>query len=149
MAKVQKDFSESSQNDSRIFDGPTKKFLPKFDIFLPMFRKKIQNEKYIKETIPKTFFCGLVKISFNIPAEIFLQKSGNFCLLFEKNASMRNNFTAERFPQKTAQASESAGLQPVKEFLFKGPTFYCSNTENKHKLTTLPKISPPIEPADT
>ena len=30
---------------------------------------------------------------------------------------MKNNFGAERFPQKTAQASESAGLQPVNEFL--------------------------------
>ena len=30
---------------------------------------------------------------------------------------MKNNFGAERFPQKTAQASESSGLQPVNEFL--------------------------------
>ena len=43
--------------------------------------------------------------------------------LFEKTASMKKNFGAERLPQKTAQASESAVLQPVKEFLLRDQLF--------------------------
>ena len=69
-----------------------------------MFRKK----KWLKETIPKTFFPGLVKISFDIPADFLFQKSANFCSLFEKmlqckTISAQNDFLKQLLRHRKVQ----------------------------------------------
>ena len=61
------------------------------------------------------FISGLVKISFDIPADFLFQKSENFCSLFEKNASMKNNFDARKVPRKIAPATKKAVLKRVRK----------------------------------
>ena len=77
--------------------GLPKNFFQSSTFSCPGSERKDKNENYLEETIAKTFFPGLVKISFDIPADFFFQKSENFCSPIEKNASMKNNFDAKKF----------------------------------------------------
>ena len=142
MANVQKDFSEISQNYSRTFDGPTKNFVPEFDFFLPMFRKKIQNWNLFKRYDSKNFFPWIGKYQLRHSCWLPFLEVWKFLLTLRINASMQNNFFAKKLLGKMLRSRKVQFWKRLKNFL-RCPNFYRSNTENKHKLTTFPKLSPP------
>ena len=113
----------------------------------PCSERKDKNENYLKDTIPKTFFPGLVNISFDIPADILFQKSEKFCSLFEKLLQCKTIFLEKNFLGKLLRSRKVQFWKQLKNFI-RCPNFHRSDSENKHKLTTSPKTGPPNEPVD-
>ena len=114
----------------------------------PCSERKDKNENYLKDTIPKTFSPGLVKISFDIPADFLFQKSENFCSFFEKMLQCKTVFFCKKnFLGKLLRWRKVQFWKQLKNFVT-CPNCHRSNSENKHKLTTFPKSGPPHEPVD-
>ena len=114
----------------------------------PCSERKDKNENYLKDTIPKTFFPGLVNTSFDIPADFLFQKSEKFCSFFEKMLQCKTVFFCKKnFLGKLLRWRKVQFWKQLKNFVT-CPNCHRSNSENKHKLTTFPKSGPPHEPVD-
>ena len=113
----------------------------------PCSERKDKNKIYLKDTIPKTIFPGLVNICFDIPADFFFQKSEKFCSLFEKVLQCKTIFLQKELLGKLLRPRKVQFWKQLKTFV-RCPKSYRSNSEHKHKLTTFPKTGPPNEPLD-
>ena len=130
-----------------LFTGLPETLFQSSTFFCPCSERKDETENYLKDTIPKTIFPGLVNISFDIPADFLSQKSENFCSLFEKMLQCKTIFLQKKFLGKLLRARKVQFWKQLKNFV-RCPNFYRSNSENKHKLTTFPKTGPPNETVD-
>ena len=147
MANVQWDFSESSQNYSRTFEGPTKNFVPEFDISLPMFRKNRQKWKLYKRYDSKNIFPRTGKYQLRHSCSLPFSEVWQFCSLFEKMLQCKTIFLQKKFLGKLLRPRKVQFWKQLKTFV-RCPKSYSSNSENKHKLTTFPKTGPSNEPLD-
>ena len=88
-----------------------------------MFRKKRQKRKLFKRYDSKNIFPWIGKYQLRHSCWLPFSRVWKLLLPLRKNCFNEKQFGAERFPQKTAHWSESAGLQPVKEFLLRDQLF--------------------------
>ena len=90
------------------------KILPKFENFLPMFRKKRQKWKLFKRNDSKSVFPGLVKISFHNPADLLFKSLKTFVPSSKQMLQWKTFLLQNKYLEKLLRP-QSAGLKTVKK----------------------------------